>query len=273
MNHSEYAAIDAVNWSTLKEITASPRRYRHRLLTPRTDTPSLAFGRAAHCAVLEPDAFASRYIARPDGIDRRTRDGKAAWEDFVASAGDRTILEGAQYASALAVGAAVRAHPVARQYLDGAGETEYAIAWSDAETGIACKARLDRVSDAPPMVVDLKTARTIEPRAFGRAAAAFSYHAQLAWYREGYRAAVGAELPALIVAVESEAPHDVAVYDLDARALEIGEFVFRSALRRLAECRARDEWPGACPDRMPLALPVYADPDYDSDGEWSVREV
>ena len=253
MTFEEYIAIDRVNWSTLKSILKSPRHYQHALATPRKDTPALAMGRAVHCAVLEPDELLLRYAVRPDGIDRRTKAGKEEWAAFVAANEGKDVLDADDYRRALAIRDAVRSHPVAAGLVTGAGENEQSIVWT--RDGIDCKGRLDRVT--PSAIVDLKTARDIDARAFGRTAAAYAYHAQLAWYQDGWERVTGSRLPCVIVAVESDAPHDVAVIDVDDDALEAGREDVARALAVLSECRASGEWPGRYPARVGLQLPAY----------------
>ena len=52
----EYLALPGLSITRLKELGRSPQHYRHRLLHPKESAP-LTFGRAAHCAVLEPDRY------------------------------------------------------------------------------------------------------------------------------------------------------------------------------------------------------------------------
>jgi hypothetical protein len=80
-----YAAIPAINWSTLKYLDVSPRMLRWRVEHPRHDTDALDLGRAIHCAILEPERFASEYIAEPDFGDLRTNTAKAQRAAWLAS--------------------------------------------------------------------------------------------------------------------------------------------------------------------------------------------
>lgn len=94
---AEYAALDAVNISTLIHILESPKAYRHALTSPRTDTPALAQGRALHCAVLEPEQWSRRYLITPYA-DQRS-DAAKAWPDLVRQA----IIQPATFKALVAV--------------------------------------------------------------------------------------------------------------------------------------------------------------------------
>lgn len=283
---AEYAAILAVNWSTLRAILVSPRHYRHALANPPAETPAMRLGSMAHCAILEPDIFDSRYLSlRTDQIaeiapPRNTRDGKAAWAEYVeahpgqgevdseeyrrlllASAlPGRVIISAPDRAQCLAMRDAVHGHASARQYVTGAGSNEHTLTWIDRRTGIECKGRADRLSESPRALLDLKTARTINARRFGGAAYEFGYHRQMAFYSNG----LDEPRPVFLLAVESVAPYDVALIPVEEEALEVGHADVRLALDRLAECRASGVWPGQYPGIAPgLQLPAYAFPEGD----------
>jgi len=74
----DYAAIRAVNISSLKYLEQSPLLYRYRMANPEPRKQAFLIGGAFHCAVLEPDLFDKRYAVF-DG----TRRG-SAWEEWKA---------------------------------------------------------------------------------------------------------------------------------------------------------------------------------------------
>lgn len=258
MDFAAYAAIDAVNFSSLKVMATSAKAYRDALEAPREDTPAMAMGRAVHCAVLEPDEFPLRYALRPDGIDRRTKDGKAAWEAFVAANAGRDVLDADEYRRALAIRDAVRGHGPAAARL-ATGRAEQVIQWTDAETGVACKARADFISTVGRgAIVDLKTTSKLNPRMWPSEVARRFYHAQLAFYIDGAHAAGLGALDAVIIGVESARPYDCGVWTLDEDSLYCGQQTYREWLARLVECRRTNVWPGLYPQEEPLRLPAWA---------------
>lgn len=289
---AEYVAMPSVNWSTLRAILRSPLHYQHALAHPMAETPAMRLGSAVHCAVLEPDVFPLRYVVvTPEQIadlapPRNTREGRAAWAAYLDAHPDqpdrvdsdeyqrlvladalpgKVLLAADTYDRCLAIRDAVQAHPAAGPYVAGAGANETVIAWDDPAIG-RCKGRLDRVSDNPPAIVDLKTSRDIDSGAFGRQAAALLWHAQLAWYQAGWKRATGVLLPCVIVAVENTPPYDVALVNVDEDSLEAGRDDVRRAISTLAECRASGEWPGRYPSPVALQLPSWVFPGEGVDG-------
>lgn len=256
---------DRVNWSTLKAIGTSPKHYRHLLANPRADSPAMQLGRVTHCAVFEPAELDNRYIVSPR-FNRAMNDdtailkgydgGKQAAAAWLASVSGREVIEADTMAAAIAMRDAIMADPVARPYIT-TGYAEYRIEWTDENTGIECRGRVDHVNGC---LADLKTTRSL--LSCERDAVRFGYHAQLAWYNDGLAAAgIAAPNPPVLIFVENVPPYDVLVLTFASDDLAIGRRVYRAALDRLAECRILDQWPGVSNGReRRIALPAWAGP-------------
>ena len=315
-----YDDIEALNWSSLKLMHPSPLLYRYRQSVPREDSSALRLGRAIHCAVLEPERWASDYIVEPD-VNATTRAGKAeraqwlaplaaraglsesvvAQPDFgdqkykankdakntwrASFAGKARIIDGSEdvaeflpagaevltadeHATAEACAAAIAAHTHASAWLRG-GRTEQVVTWTDPETGVKCKARLD-LSKAGG-VVDLKSTRHHTVRQIAADCARYLYHGQLAWYHDGARAAGvlphGADGPR-IVAVSTVPPHDVACFTMGVQGIELGRRLYRKLLSDWLDCQASDWWPGMAPEPMELPLPRWTPDGSEEDEGW-----
>jgi hypothetical protein len=241
----EYRKIDAVNWSCLKWMVVSPKRFRAEVEAPHRDSPAMRLGRLEHCAVLEPDELMRRYCAWNGGDKRSTE-----WKAFKAAA-TLEIIDAEDYDLALKMRDAARSHPAMSRYLSGPGENEISIAWTDQKTGLACKARIDRFTLG--CLMDLKTARDISQRAMRRAMlpvnlGGLGYAGQFAFYRRGLIASgyVGAVegMPCVLGCIETFPPYECAVYSVAPNALANGNAEIDSSLAKVAECRASGVWPG-----------------------------
>lgn len=254
-----YEQIEAVNWSTLKHLRRSPLHYRHALTTESADTDALRLGRAVHTAVLEPDRFALEYAVWQGG-----RRAGAEWTAFQVAHEEQTILTLDQYQRACSIRDSVRSHPVAAPYLRE-GKAEQTIEWAHEKTKIRLKGRPDWIS--PTALVDLKTSRhAINYRLFATDVYRLGYHCQLAMYQAGIKATMGMELPPVLIAVEPEPPHDVAVYLLDEDAIYAGAEEVDELLQALRECQQTGSWRGRYSSAQDLSLPRWAFPD-EEDGE------
>jgi hypothetical protein len=231
MSFAEYSAIEAVNWSTLREMGRSPAHYRYRLDHPREDTTRLGFGRGAHAALFESDRLPLDFA-----VFRGPKRAGKEWRAFKAVHAAETILKATEYERCIGIRDAVRAHEAAARHLRS-GWSERAIVWTDPETRLACKARPDHLSDA---LLELKT--TDDLARFSWFAEQLGYHCQLAFYLMALRS-IGIRVPARIIAVECKPPHKVALVALAAARLEAGELECRRLLRQVAACRAARSWP------------------------------
>lgn len=249
----DYSAIEAVNWSTLKHMGPSPLHYRHACDNPSADTTGRLKGRGTHTAVLEPERFLIDYALFKGKIRRG-----GEWDAFKAIHNEENILKRDEYDHCLRVAKAVRGNKDAAEILSRA-KTEQTIEWTDEETGIRCKARLDILTDRE--VADLKGVKSVDARLLGAEVARMQYHCQLAWYCEGVKRALGKSLSATLICVEHKAPHDVMVADVDEEAMYAGWEIVRGLLNRVAECRESGKWPGRYEDRQPLALPAWVWPE------------
>lgn len=257
MTETAYEKIDAVRFSRLRAMAKSALQYAHEVAVERDDAVHYRIGRATHTLSLEPHLFDRDYVVYTEPKNRG-EGSKKRWEQAQAdaAANGQTILDGKEHEAAIGASAAMLRHPVASRYLQG-GEREHLVLWTDPETGLRCKARLDLASDH---LVDIKSAREIRPRLFAATAARLSYFGQLAFYLDGATAAGLSLSPTpILIAVESSPPFDVIVYRVPAPSVEYGRAEYRRLLARLKECRELDSWPGLAPtEPLDLIVPDWA---------------
>jgi hypothetical protein len=256
----DYFALKGAHYSGLKHLGRSALHYAQAEEEPGKSTEAQLVGTATHWAVFEPQKFTACIAV----WDRRN--GKRSghkWTAFEASAllNRQIILTEAEQEVVLRLASAVRNSPQVKPFFEHGGESEKEITWIDAETGIACKAKLDWVCRLG--IVDLKTTKDASPDGFGRECARYSYHQQGGLYTDGWSASHDGEaLPYFIIAAEKTPPHVVQVYRVDGDVLELGRAEMHEYLRRLAKLQKlpRDQWPGYADGVLDLALPRWAMP-------------
>ncbi len=261
MTNADYHATSAVSNSVLSSIARSPAHcYALHIAEdrkPMPTTPAFFAGTLAHCAILEPAALLDRYMLKPEGLDMRTKEGKA-WKAALP-AGVLTI-DADEYATALAQRDAVHGVPELAELL-GAGVAEVSAFWRDDETGLQCKCRPDWVhtlSDGRVILVDVKTTTDASPQQFSRTVWRYGYHRQAAWYSAGYARAAGVEVAGFVFAAVTNArPFIAAAHTLDDDYLRIGQDECRSLLDEYADCKLTGRWP-AFPGMNLLSPPAWA---------------
>lgn len=259
LTNAQYHAHPAISKSHLDAIAKSPAHYKARYIDGIKPEYSAAFviGSAAHSLILEPENFARDFAVAPDGINKRTNEGKAQWAEFEANAGRRTIIDSDTHKQALAIAAAVRAHPAAGTLFE-AGESERSVITTDPETGAAIKCRPDWL-DHNGLIVDVKTTEDASPTGFAKSIANYRYHVQAAWYWDCMEAAYDIEPAGFVfVAVEKKPPYAVGVYLIGQDSLAVGRRLARQNLRTLLACREANRWPDYCDEALTIEIPRWA---------------
>lgn len=239
MPNNDYRAASGVNWSTLKHILNSPRQYLYALNNPVQPTPAMQFGTAVHCAVLEPDVFAEKLVEVPDEYVTATgalSTSKAAKEWRAQQDDDAILLTAQQLCAVAEMRVNLGLHRDATEALKLADVREQGLFWTDAASGIDCKACPDAFSGM--RVLDVKT---WSPRgkfsadAFMREAVNRGYLGQLGFYAMGILAATGHKVEAMqFLVLQATAPYDVMLLELDIDAMRYAEQEAGDALEALA---------------------------------------
>lgn len=250
LSREEYDAIDAVNLSTLRYMKKSPAHYKSILLEKGKDSDAKKLGRAVHMAVFEPERF-DKSIAIWTGKVRRGKE----WDDFRGEHAGKEWLTPAEYTECMTMQKVVRADPIARRYIEK-GQGEVTLAWEFG--GIQCKGRVDYIG--PLGIPDLKTARDASPDGFGKASHEYGYHVRAAWYGDAYHLLTGEPKPACLIAVESDAPNVVQVYNVPDPLIRAGRREYLDWLDKLGFCRSQKWWPGYADQVLDLTLPKWATP-------------
>lgn len=261
MPNADYHATAAVSNTVLSSMARSAAHcYALHVAEDRKPMPTtaaFAAGTLAHCAILEPDALLDRYIVKPDGLDMRTKEGKA-WKAALPSG--VLMIDADEYAAALAQRDAVHDVPELAELL-ASGVAEVSAFWRDDETGLQCKCRPDWVhtlSDGRVILVDVKTTQDAGPLRFSAAVWRYGYHRQAAWYSAGYERAAGVEVAGFVFAAVTNAhPFIAAAHTLDDDYLRIGREECRRLLDEYADCKLTGRWP-AFPGMNLLSPPAWA---------------
>jgi hypothetical protein len=243
--------------SVLDMIARAPAVYAAWLAGAESEpTEAMRLGSATHCALLEPDRFVRAYAVEPQWGDLRKTANKEARAGWLAEHVGATPLKADDAAMIAGMVAAVRAHPLLHSVFED-GESELVVRWQDGDSGLECKARLDRYVRKFGLIFDLKTTQDASPDAFRRSVSNFRYHAQAAMYLDGVTACSCPAESFLLIAVEKSPPHLVGVYALDAEAMQFGRRAVRRDLTTMAGCLERDEWPGLPDGIVTLDLPPW----------------
>lgn len=254
---AEYHALDAINKTGLDWISKSPAHYQYLKANPPESTDAMVLGTATHFGVFEPELLYKQFFARPDGIDGRTKEGKAKLEELGRQNVGKTMLKFDDFQMIEGMMKAVRSHGTASRLISG-GRAEATAVCQEPLHGIRCKARPDYLT-AGDAIIDLKTTDNASFFSFQRKVRDFRYHVQAAWYLDTVNAALGTDQYKRFVflVVEKEAPHGIILYELDEKSIYHGRLEAQANLKTYAECVKSDRWPGYPESLQIMTIPVY----------------
>jgi len=249
---AEYHARPEISKSGLDKIAQFPALYLAHKNRPPQPAEELVIGSATHTLILEPEKFEQEFIVAPAGMDRRTKEGRAAFAQLEDSG--KQILSASQYELVSGMALSVRSNPVALDLISG-GHAE--VSFDSILEDVPTRGRCDYLrSDG--VVIDLKTTKSASKRGFAKSIAEYRYHVQAAIYTDLLEAN-GLFVPEFIfIAVEKTYPYASAIYKLDQDALDLGRALYRRDLATYKHCMEMDEWPGYPEEVVTLSLPSWA---------------
>lgn len=255
MTNEQYHKAGGVSKSDLDLIHISPLHYKTAKEQPKKQTEALIFGSALHKFVLENQDYNSEFITAPV-CDRRTKEGKAIYAEFLEQSKGKSIVSAEQYDSILNISEAISEHPLAGKLLFG-GKAEQSYFWKDEDTKILCKCRPDYVKGN--YCIDLKTTQSAKPENFFKSAYNYRYHVQAYWYLKGLRACGCNVKDFIFIAVEKEPPYAICVYVASEDFLKLGEIEAESDLKTYKKCLESGNWHGydETPEVHSLELPSW----------------
>lgn len=222
----------------------TPANFHKEYLRPDADrkmTDALRFGQAFHLAILEPEEFAKRV----EWWEKHKTTTSKPFQEADAAMEERMLLCPSVWKEQLVDTLdAILANTDTRAMLELPGDNEVTLVWTDEETGIECKARLDRIATCG-ILIDFKSARDASEQGFRKSVQDFGYHVQEAFYRDGYKAVFGEEAAAFAFPlVEKEDPYLTNLCQLDPEAVDAGRYIYKRNLRRYADCLEKNHFPG-----------------------------
>ena len=230
LSYEEYAEIPAHRSHDLTSVIKCPYTWKNKKALEQT--PALLEGRVQHTVFLEHHKFDEEFVIQPQ-VDRRTKAGKADYEDFLASVGNRTPITQDLYDLCM------KRRELVKEYIPSETdkvELTLVFEWH----GEPFKARMDWYDGE--YVWDLKTCRDASPRGFKQAINAFNYHMQAALYVDAARAL---DLPAKgfkFLAQEKQDPFPYVVYSMHPEALKYAQARNEQALALIQECVANNDY-------------------------------
>lgn len=241
---------DTISVSGMKTLLRSPARFQYERTHPRPGTDAMDVGSVAHELLLHGKDGRIRVL---DAYDWKSAKMRKQRDDFRAR--KLIAIHRGQLRDAARLRQAVLRDPLVRGILS-TGKPEQSMYWTDPDTGVNCRARVDWLRDNA--LVDVKTTDydVTDDTALAKVAANYDWPMQAAHYSDGYEHITGHRLPFLFVAIQRSEPYFIRVVQLSDDDLWAGRDKVRTALERYADYQANG-WPDPAADITTLTLPRW----------------
>lgn len=230
---------DHLSYSSISCFKNSPRKFIDYKLGIKEETDSMLYGSMLHCLVLEPDDFFNRYHIIEDldicnqiggAMPRATKAYKEWYQEAVAKAGEKQIVETNDYHAARIAAENVRHNRASAKILNLAVEKEKPIDWEF--KNFKFKGFID--GNAEKAMFDLKTCPDATPDKFQREIIQRGYYMQAAMYLCG----LGQVKDCYIIALDKK--NGVSVHKLESKLIEHGANEYNKILDKFNHCILTD---------------------------------
>lgn len=220
-----------LSYSSLSNFRKSPRHFIDYKLFGTDDTDSILLGKVLHCLVLEPQTFNDKYISAPE-CDRRTKEGKAIYAQFLEQAKDKTVVSNTIYSNAVEMAISVLSNDQSKILIDNALYKEKRIDWE--RYGFKFLSFLD--GEGEDYVFDLKSMPDADPKKVQR-----EILNRGLWMQGGmYLEALEQDKDYYIIAVDKKG--NVSVHLLMKSLIDYGKSEFKRLCGDFEDCLSTNSW-------------------------------
>jgi hypothetical protein len=239
-----------------KRFHESPQKawdYRNGVV-PSPDSAAFAFGRAWDCLTTTPHDFAKRFAVRPDGLDGRTKEGKA-WLADQRAAGTETLTQDDHGRLMLM---RERMPQVFADMLTGmASGISQAIVRVPGPGAWFHQCKVDVFYPKQDLMLDVKTTSDSLDR-FANSSTKFGYHIQAGWYRAAWFDLTGRLPDFQFLVTETQSPFRTRLFTPDEQFYACGDRIAEELRQGITRCYETGDWSDCAPMDQTLSLPAWA---------------
>lgn len=233
----EYLSKDSVSASDLKTFLKSPRLYFYEKnrTEPIPDKRHFAVGSALHEYIMEREKFNNNFIISPK-FDRRKKQGKIDYEEFVLKAQGRTIINIEEMDMIKQMSVNIKMNKTFMEFFEGS-DYEVSCYTKDDNTGLDLKLRPDILPINKSAIIDIKSCLDSSPNKFKGDVHSYGYALSAAYYMDF----IGKE-NYVFAAIEKNPPYQSSMYVLSDEIIDYGRHQYRMGLDLLKWSKENNFW-------------------------------
>lgn len=219
-----------LSYSSIKEFAKSPKHYVHYVSAKREPSKAMDLGSLLHCLIMYPSKFNDQFIVSPN-VDRRTKDGKLVWEEFVAISNGKTIITEDDLSEATLISDSVMSIPVIQQAVTDCHYFEQEFGFEI--QGLPFRGFVDGIN-VGEYILEIKTMNDASPSNITREFFNRKYHIQAGLYNLVHN------LPIKYLIVETKAPYNSMLLDVTDQYIKKGQEELFDLTEKFNTCIALD---------------------------------
>ena len=226
----EFVQKRPLSYSSIKEFAKSPKHYIHYVLAKRESNKAMDLGSLLHCLIMYPSKFNDQFIISPN-VDRRTKDGKAIWEDFVGGSFGKTIISEDELSEATQITDSVMSNWKIKTTVTECNTFEQEFAFNI--QGLPFRGFVDGIKDGE-YIIEIKTMNDASPSNITREFFNRKYHIQAGLYNLVHK------LPVKYLIVETKAPYNYMLVDATDAYIKKGQEELMELTEKFVTCMDLD---------------------------------
>lgn len=226
----EFVQNRPLSYSSIKEFAKSPRHYVHYVLAKREPSKAMDLGSLIHCLIMYPSKFNNQFIVAPN-VDRRTKDGKATWEEFMLTSNGKTVITEDELAEATQITDNVMSNWKTKNAVTECTSFEQEFKYDILE--LPFRGFVDGIKEGE-YILEIKTMTDASPSNVTREFYNRKYHIQAGLYNLVHK------LPVKYLIVETKAPYNSMLVDVSDDYIVKGQQELMDLTEKFTTCMDLD---------------------------------
>lgn len=242
---SNYFEHPGISNSKLGWFKRSPAHYKYFCDHPSPEKEAYLIGGATHTVLFEPDKFKKDYHILKESErpvpDKDYRDAlNKAWKKEILEAySHKKIISESEYDMIMRMMEALHENDFAVELIKGC-EFEKEVYWTDPETGLSCKKKVD--GEHKKHRIDYKTADNADPNKWQRKVWSYDYYRQAGFYSLTDTSELLKEF--FFIVQEKEPPYCVSIHKCTQQFIDYGKDEALHLMRKIKTHMTANLWPG-----------------------------
>lgn len=272
ISDTDYEKLEGINFSKLKHFLDSPYHFKKNMekTEDEEDKTALRIGLAVHCLALQPHLFNEKFAVMVE-CDRRTKEGKQMWAEFIANNQGKMSLSIKEFNTAMKCFESIKHNNYFKAVSNMKDEVFFEAGGSTELFGSKIKGRVDLFNRTKNIVLDIKTCSKI-PTVDNIRSLIYQnkYHMQAFFYKSIVDSVYDCNPKFVFLFVDKKNFNAIGLAEVGREFLNRAEDELNQTLCRFENCKSSGIWPALPNSEEPFIVDAHSTifSDIAIDNEW-----